>query len=405
MTRVAAPPFSKDRRVHLWILIKSVSDAGDALWKIALAWTAVQMASPTIAGILLAANTVPRALFLLVGGVVADRYEPRWVMILANLVRVAVLSATVVWIISVGPSLVGLFVAVIVFGVADALYEPAGTTIGRQLVRGADLSTYASLLQTGHRLGTMGGSAIGGFLVAKTGIEGSATVNGLTFAVVVLFLAIWLRPRYPLERATTEPIFSSIQSGFVHLRRTPQTRTLVLALSGLNLAIAPALGLGVPLLALEAEWGASTVGVLQALVGVGATTGALLLIRWRPKYATRWAFCGLIVQGLAISALGVGPLWVAGASCAVIGFTSGVSAVLLGAVFVAFVDEEFLGRMVSIQRLGDDTLMPLMMVLFGVFASSISVMAALAVFGFAMAGLMILPLFNPAVRQIILPAR
>ncbi len=40
------PPFRRDRMVHAWIGVKALSDAGDAVWTIALAWTAVQIASP-----------------------------------------------------------------------------------------------------------------------------------------------------------------------------------------------------------------------------------------------------------------------------------------------------------------------------------------------------------------------
>ena len=63
------PRFSRDRAVHAWIGIKALSDAGDAVWTIALAWTAVQIASPAVAGLIVASGAVPRAVVLLFGGV------------------------------------------------------------------------------------------------------------------------------------------------------------------------------------------------------------------------------------------------------------------------------------------------------------------------------------------------
>lgn len=388
------PRFARDRLVHAWIVMKSLSDAGDAIWTIALAWTAVQVASPAVAGVVVAAGTVPRAVVLLVGGVVADRLDARRVMIGANLVRVVVLITTAVWVLSTGPSLGVLLVAAIAFGVSDAIYEPAASTIGRQLVRAEELPAFGGAIQTSGRLGTMLGAAVGGFLVAHAGIEGSASINAATFVAVVAFLALWLRPRYPLERSEAEPLLRSIRGGFAHLWATPVTRTLVLSLSGLNLAVTPALGLEIPLRAYAASWGASTVGILEALVGLGAAAGALAMLRWRPARTARMGFACLVTQGISIPALGFGPLWVTAAACLVIGVTAGVASALLGAVFITTVDAKHLGRMVSIQRLGDDALMPVAMIAFGSLASITSISLAFAAFGAAMGLLMAWPLSN-----------
>lgn len=400
-----APPFARDRVVHAWVAIKSLSDAGDAVWTIALAWTAVQVASPAVAGSVVAAGTIPRAVVLLLGGVVADRYDARRVMVLANLARIVVLVATAVWVSTTGPSLGVLFAAAIAFGVTDAIYEPAGFTIGPQLVRPADMPAFTGLLQTGTRIGTMAGAGFGGFLVAHAGIEGSASVDALTFVGVVAFLVVCLRPRYPLERAEAEPVLRSILRGFTHLRHTPSTRTLVVALSGLNLAVTPALGLGIPLRADLAGWGAQAVGILEATVGLGAAVGALTMLRWHPQHPARVGFACLVAQGLSIPLLGLGPVWLAGLACLVIGVTAGVASALLGAVFATTVDGAYFGRMVAIQRLGDDVFMPVAMIAFGALAGATSVSVALGCFGGAMGLLMLWPLGNRGLRELQLDRR
>lgn len=391
--------------VQAWVALKALSDAGDTIWTIALAWTSVQVASPATAGIVVAAGTIPRAVTLLFGGVIADRHEARRVMVIANLARVAVLVGTAVWVLTTGPSVVVLLLAAVGFGVADAVYEPAGSTIGRQLVRPEDLPAYSGMQQTGYRLGTMSGAAIGGVLVAAWGIEGSASVNAVTFVVIIAFLALFLRPRYPLQRADAEPVLRSIVAGFSHLRHTPTTRTLVLALSGLNLAVTPALALGVPLLAHGEGWGARAVGLLEALVGAGATLGALAMLRWRPAFPARVGFGFLVVQGVAIPAIGLGVWWLSALACFTIGVTAGVASALLGSVFMATVDETYLGRMVSIQRLGDDVFMPVAMVGFGALAGATSVSVAFAVFGGTMGLLMFWPLTNRVLTSITLGTR
>ncbi len=399
-TAPEAPELSHDTVARGWLVLRALSDAGDQIWTIALAWTAVHVASPAAAGLVVAAGTVPRALVLLLGGVVADRYDARRVMVIANGARIAVLLAVLVRVALGPPSLRVLLVAAVAFGLADAVYEPSASTISRQLVRPADLPSYAGLGQTLSRLGSMAGAGAGGFVVARWGLGGSAALDAVTFVGVVAFLVVWLRPRYPLPRAAAEPALLSIRRGFGHLRDEPLTRTLVVALSGLNLFVGPAEGIGLALRARHEGWGAGSVGVFLALLGAGAALGSMAMVRRAPRREARSAFVWLAVQGVAIVLLGVGPRWLTGAAAFAIGVTAGIASVLLSAVFQATVDGAYLGRMSALQRLGDDVLMPGAMAGFGALATVASIPAAFAVYGGAMALLMAWPLSNPALRAV-----
>jgi MFS family permease len=394
------PPFSRDHRVHAWIAVRALSDAGDALWTIALAWTAVQIATPAVAGLVVAAGTVPRAVVLLFGGILADRADARRIMLLFNTLRVGVLIAVAVWVVAAPPTIAVLLFAAIAFGICDAFYEPSAGTIGRQLVRAADLPAYSAVAQTASRLGTMSGAALGGVVVASAGLAGSATANALTFVVVVAFIAIGLRARFALPRAEKESPLRGIARGFQHLRSAPTTRTLVIALSGLNLAVGPAVGIGLALRAHDQGWGAQAVGLFEALLGVGAAIGAVSVARWRPRREAYAGFWALVVQGCGIVALGIGPAWTVATASFVIGATAGYASVLLSSTFAATIDTAYLGRMGAITRLGDDCLMPLAMVCFGALASATALWVPFTVFGAAMAALMILPLRNSTFREL-----
>ncbi|KQR45337.1 hypothetical protein ASF87_13925 [Microbacterium sp. Leaf161] len=394
------PAFRGDRRVHAWIAVKALSDGGDALWTIALAWTAVQTASPAIAGLIVAAGTIPRAIVLLFGGVIADRSDARRVMMLFNVLRVGVLVAVALWVLAIPPTVGVLLFAAIAFGICDAFYEPSAGTVARQLVRPADLPSYGALAQTASRLGTMAGAAIGGVLVAYAGLVGSAAVNALTFSLVVAFIAIWLRPRFLLARAAREPVLRGIASGFAHLGTHPTTRTLVIALSGLNLAVGPAVGIGLALRAHDEGWGAQAVGLFEALLGLGAALGAVSVVKWRPRREALAGFWALVVQGAGIIALGWGPAWTVATAAFVIGATAGYASVLLSATFSATVDTAYLGRMGSITRLGDDCLIPVVMAGFGLLASITAVWVPFALFGGGMMALMTLPLSNRTFRRL-----
>jgi MFS family permease len=385
-----APVFSRDRTVQAWLALKGVSDAGDAAWTIALAWTAVQVASPAVAGFVIAAGAVPRALVLLLGGVVADRFDTLRVLRLVTLARVAVLLATVAGVQLAGVSVPLLLGVAVAFGVCDAVFEPSVATLGRQLVREEDLAAYAGAGQTVSRLGTMLGAAFGGGLVALGGLTATALVNVATYALVFVALAVVLEARFPLPRAGSEPVLRSIAAGFGYLRRDSSARVLVLALLGLNLAVGPALGLGVALRVQQDQWGPEMLGLLQALVGLGAVGGAAVLVRWRPRQEARTGFVLLVVQGLAILLLAAPGRAATTIACLIIGITAGSASALLSAVFVRTIAPNFLGRAASMQRLGDDVLMPAAMAGFGALAGGASLPVAFTVFGGAMAALMLL---------------
>jgi MFS family permease len=401
-TVISQPPrFARDRMVHAWLTVKALSDAGDAVFTIAFAWTAVQIASPAVAGLVVAAGTVPRAIVLLFGGALADRTDARRVMIVFNALRVGVLVSVALWALATPPTVALLLCASIAFGVCDAFFEPAAGTLPRQLVEASDLPAYAALSQTLARLGTLGGSAIGGFLVAAFGIAGSAAANTLTYTVVIVFIVLWMRPRFALPRASCEQsMLRGVSDGFRHLRDQRATRTLVLSLSGLNLAVGPATAIGIPLQATANGWGAGAVGILSGLVGGGAMAGALVVVRWRPRHEARGAFIALIVQGTGIIALGIGSPYVVGVGALLIGVTAGFASALLGATFAATAAPDYLGRLGSILRLGDDCLMPLAMAAFGALAGILPLWVPFALYGGAMALLMTVPLRNPAFRQL-----
>ena len=117
-------------------------------------------------------------------------------------------------------------------------------------------------------------------------------------------------------------------------------RSLVVALSGLNLFVGPALAVGMALRVTQEQWGAHTLGVLEACVGAGAAAGALGAARWRraPAGAGRLLDPGGL-QGLGIAALGFGDRVFVGWPPTFVGVTAGAASTYLSALFMLAVDE------------------------------------------------------------------
>lgn len=399
---MSAPPLRRDRQVQGFIACAALSRAGDAIWNVALIWTAVHLASPATAGVVLAAGTIPRAVVLLYGGVVADRVDSLRLLRFTNLARAAVLgaTATVAW--TSGLTVAVLIVGAVLFGVADALANPALSTVPRQLVAAEDLAAYSGLSLGIQRTGTMVGAVLGGILVATWNAGVGAAVDAVSFLLMAAFLLL-VRPRYPLERSTTGSAWQGIVAGFRHLARVPATRTVVLSLMGLNLAVDPALDLGIGLRASHEGWGAHAVGYSEALFGVGAIIASFVMVRIKPRRIGLWGFGPMAAQGLVIMALGYGGRPLVFSVCAVIGLLVGAASVSLNALFQTVIDQAYLGRMSGIQSLGDDVLMPAANAGFGGLASGVSMATPFVVFGGAMAVLMALALGRPVIRGARMP--
>ena len=146
-------------------------------------------------------------------------------------------------------------------------------------------------------------------------------------------------------------------------------RSLVIAISGLNLFVGPVLAVGLVLRTDDAGWGAGSLGLFQALVGAGAAVGAIIAVRWRPSRPARTGLLMLVGQAAACAGVGVAPYAGIAAAMLVIGLTAGLASALVSGAFQRTVDGAYLGRTSSMLALGDNVLMPLAMSGFGVLAA------------------------------------
>jgi MFS family permease len=383
------PPLRRDVRVMAWVVASSLSRVGDVAWFIGLAWTAVHVAGPAGAGLVMGIGSVPRAAILLIGGAYADRLDARRTMVIANLARIAVLIAAIAVVETQESSLVLLLVVAVVFGLVDGLYDPASGTMPRQLVRPEDLAAVSSMFQLGSRTATLIGAPLGGFLVATGGLSDVMVFDAISFAVIAVVLAALIRPRFPLERSAGKSVRSDLVDGFRYLRGAPSARTLTIALSGLNVFVGPITAVGVVLRTRAEGWGATNLGVFEACIGAAAAVGAVIAMRWRPAAPARAGLLILVGQAAACVAIGFAPYAGVIGCMLTIGITAGLASAFLSGAFQRTIDPAYLGRTGSMVMLSDEALMPLAMTGFGALAAGTSLVTACAVTGAGFAALVL----------------
>ncbi|TDW22744.1 MFS transporter [Kribbella kalugense] len=383
------PPLRRDRRVQAWTLSGAVSEAGDVAWYVGLAWSAAQVASPAAAGLVMGIGALPRALFLLFGGALADRLDGRRTMIAANLGRIVVL-AVAAFVVAAGQVTLPLLLTVaVVFGAVDALYNPAAGTLPRRMVQADDLVALAAGRQLANRLAVFAGAPLGGLLVAHGGLLTVMVVDAVSFGVIALALAFVIRPRFPQPPASGHSIRRDLSAGFGYLRRDEAARTLVIAFFGLNLCVGPVLAVGLVQRVHLDGWGPAALGWFQACSGICAAAGAIVAMRWKPRRPARAGLLLLIIQAAGCVMIGSVPRLAVFVAMGLIGATAGLASALLSGAFQQTIDPAFLGRTSSIVSLSDDGLMPVAMAGFGALISLTSVPAACALLGAVFAALMV----------------
>lgn len=167
---------------RIWLGGALASMLGDTVLYFALGWAATGHGGG-VAALVLTTINLPRAVLLLVGGVVGDRFGARRIMIAGDAVMLTAtaLLALVVWL--EGTPVWLLLCTGLVIGCVDAFYLPASGSMPRRLVGKSLLPQALALRQTGSQVITLVGGPLGGLLVVAAGLGGAALVDAATFGV------------------------------------------------------------------------------------------------------------------------------------------------------------------------------------------------------------------------------
>ncbi|HEY2796022.1 MAG TPA: MFS transporter, partial [Micromonosporaceae bacterium] len=359
----------RDTAVLGWAVAFGVSQLGDVVFFASLAYAAAKLGSPALAGTVLACAAIPRAVLMLLGGAVTDRFDARRLMLTSDIACAVVLVGALIAIHEWGTSAPILIAIGALFGTADAFYGPASATFPRQLVAADDLPRLAGFRQLIGRFTTIGGGPLGLALVAWRGFSASLAADAISYAVIALTLLV-VKPRWSRSRSTGRGIIHDIGGGLRYLVRTPKVRDLVIALSGLNVFGGPVLSVGIALRTTQQGWSPYHLGILTGCIGAGAVVGTLTAMVVRPARPLRFALALMFVQAAAVAAVGLLSFPGEVAAMLVVGVTAGLASPLMSGTVQAVVDEEYLGRTNSVLSLADSGLMPISLAGFGALAGT-----------------------------------
>jgi MFS family permease len=383
-----------------------VSLVGDGFFHVALAWQVYTISNvPTALSIVFLAISIPNVLFVLVGGVFADRYDRRKLMVAADLVRAAALGGIGVLSIAGVLELWHIAALVVFVGVGDAFFNPASTAFIPDLVPDEDLPAANAIAGMYRPIAVrMVGPAVAGLVVAAVGSGAAFVVDAASFLVSAL--AVWAIRTRPAHRATADhslrATIAEVAEGFRYTRSQPWIwATLLSAMFSLLIFIGPVEILVPYVIKNKLLLGPESLGLMFAVGGVGSllmsiAIGVFGLPRRRVTvmYAA-WAFA---VGSTALLGA-MTDLWQALAISFVLQAGFMLGQVIWTTMLQQLVPRALLGRVSSLDWLMSTGLVPISYALTGPVSGALGPDTTLIAAGLIGAVFMGALLFVPGVRD------
>lgn len=328
---------------------------GGQFFFIALTWLVlIVTGTGTELGTVLMVNAIPRAVLMLVGGAVSDRFAPRSILFGTAVLR-TLLTVVLTLLITEGQA---TFLSLIIIagfgGLSDAFFMPASMAILPRLVSPPQLASANAFSQGAEQLTSIIGPALAGWSIGAFGLELTFGINVLFFAVGS-FLLLFIRRSSPAgqpdPQADRQNILESIREGIQYAWRDPVLRLCLLIVAALNFAmIGPALVGGAKLADLRFGSDASVFGNIIAVYGVGAligvvASGALGIPRQPGRML---AGLGLILAGCLFGFGVLENLWLIYVVALVMGLGGGYASIAATVWLQARTEARLQGRVMSL---------------------------------------------------------
>jgi MFS family permease len=258
-------------------------------------------------GLVMAATTACFAGFVIFGGVVADRFDARTMMIGADLVRVCTQSCAAVLFLTHGVRLWEIVVIGVVNGTCAATFQPGVASTVVRVAR--DVQGANAVTRTAESAASLAGPALAGVLVGFTSAGAVFGVHAATYLTSALCLLALRLP--PARRAPDDDggggaasFRADLREGWREFRARRWMWSVILVWTVYTMCV---MGPFTPLAAgqIIPEHGAGTYGLVNSVLGAGTAAGALLAMRVRADRPLRAGTYGVFAVALMPAAVGL----------------------------------------------------------------------------------------------------
>jgi MFS family permease len=393
----------------------SASLVGDGMLLVALAWQVYTLFGvPRAMSAVGVALSLPQVVTLLFGGVVSDRFDPRRVMLVSDIVRGAVLAILAV--LSITGTLTSLWMVlglIAIYGAAAGFFGPAFDALVPQIVPEEDLVAANALDQFVRPAGLqIFGPALGGAVIAAVGSGWALAGDAGTFLISATCLLIMRRtisrvpaapmPATPAESSEEVPsVWTEIREGVSFVRKHIWLwGTFLSATFTYLLFVGPTEVLLPYLVKHEMHGTAGQLGLILTSGGIGAVAAALL-VGWAgiPRRFITFMYVTWAVATLAVAGYGLAThMWALALACVLVNGLEAAGTVAWATTKQRLVPQGMLGRVSSVDWFVSTALLPLSYALAAPVAHAIGVRHTLLGAGLLGAVVTFAFLFLPGMR-------
>ncbi|SFU13505.1 Predicted arabinose efflux permease, MFS family [Kosakonia arachidis] len=266
---------------------------GNGIAPIALAFAVLDIGgSAADLGLVVAARSLFNVAFLLLGGVLADRYS-RSLVLVASSVVAALSQGAVAWMVLEGSAtVIGLTLLGTINGAATGIALPASSALVPQTVPAHNLRSANALIQLGIYSGTVIGASLGGILTSAVGPGWGLAIDALGFAASApLYLCIRVDA---IKAVSQSNILQDLRDGWKEFASRTWVWSIVVQFTIINAAFSGVVMVLGPVIA-DSSFGRTGWGIIVAAQSVGLIAGSFLALRWRPR---RDLFIGVMLVAL-----------------------------------------------------------------------------------------------------------
>ncbi|MFE0893751.1 MFS transporter [Streptomyces rochei] len=376
-----------------------ISATGSAMAPLALAYAVIEQGGGAGSlGVVLATNTVPTIVFLLAGGLFADRLSRSLLLFAGNLLAAGAQGALAVTVATGHATTVSIAACGFVSGTAASFVFPAAQGAVAQIVPAQHLQQANALLRLPGNAVKVLGPVVGGVLVTAGGAAWALAWDAVTFAVAAVLL-LGLRLDAPL--VAPGGVLSDLRAGWAGF----WSRTWLWTYTAVGTVLVAAWLAGFqllgPLVAAEQYAGARDWGLIQAAFTCGLLVGTLVCLHWKPYRLLTVAVvaAGALALPLAAMACTV-PLPLVLSATALAGVGLDVAIVAWATAFQQRVPQAEQGRMSAFNGVGERLAIPMGYLIAALAAHSWSSQAVLLACAGMIAAATVLNLCVPDVYRI-----
>ena len=341
----------KNRTFLLLFLGNTISLIGFGFNLVGVSWLVLEVTGSELAlGKLMAMATVPGVVLALFAGIIIDKVNRKWLLVVLDLFRMVVVGTFVILLIQDRFSMTALFITVLLMGTGSSLFWPTAQAFVQELVSAKDYFHANALLSASYQAGSILGAGIGGVVIHFYGVPTALAFNALTHLISALLISAAPFRRQVVHHEV-ESIWQSVSKGFIYFKE--KVGVLILGFTTILADVAIWGALSVLTITISKEvFLAGSLGyrLMEGFYGVGALISTVAV-----GYMTRFLgrgrallLCYVVAGVMCLLAPIAISIYLAGVAYFFMGLHNNAARICIRTIFMEQIPNKIMGRVQTI---------------------------------------------------------